>query len=200
MYLSNLDMQSLANDIETEILLIVHELTSPELIQNVLRKIKTGQSMDWQKDVMPKIFSSQAEPLVTSYIRSITRIGKFKYRLHFKHNWELSIFIDNIRALAHIRAYLMFKSDMSIFPPIVGLHSKSKILLHEHVKTEDSPQVLQEEEEEVIPNNGEVTEPPEEQKPNLKFRYSPVISLGECINVHVLQRPQRNKRAQQAVS
>lgn len=119
MYLSNLDMQSLANDIETEILLIVHELTSPELIQNVLRKIKTGQSMDWQKDVMPKIFSSQAEPLVTSYIRSITRIGKFKYRLHFKHNWELSIFIDNIRALAHIRAYLMFKSDMSVFPPIV---------------------------------------------------------------------------------
>lgn len=68
------------------------------------------------------------------------------------------------------------------------------------MKTEDSPQVLQEEEEEVIPNNGEVTEPPEEQKPNLKFRYSPVISLGECINVHVLQRPQRNKRAQQAVS
>ena len=189
-------MQSLTDDIETEILLIIHELTSPQLMQDVLRKIKTGQSMDWQKDVMPRIFPSGAEPLVISHIQSITRIAKFKYKLHFKHNWELNIFIDNIRALTHIRAYLMFKNDLSIIPPVVGLHSKSKLLLHEQMETEKPPQVLQEDDEPSIPNYDEAAEIQEEQKPELKFKYSPVVSLGECINVHVLQRPQRNKRTQ----
>ncbi|GAV53716.1 hypothetical protein ZYGR_0AK02180 [Zygosaccharomyces rouxii] len=199
-YLSNHDMQSLTDDIETEILLIIHELTSPQLMQDVLRKIKTGQSMDWQKDVMPRIFPSGAEPLVISHIQSITRIAKFKYKLHFKHNWELNIFIDNIRSLAHIRAYLMFKNDMSILPPVVGLHSKSKVLLHEQTEKEKPPQLLQENDEPTIPDTEEAAEVQEEQKPELKFRYKPVISLGECINVHVLQRPQRNKRTQQTTS
>lgn len=186
-------MESLTNDIENEILLIVHELTSPQLVQNVLRKIKTGTSLDWQNDVMPKIFSNGAEPLVVSHIQSITRIGKFKYKLHFKHNWEVNIFIDNIRLLAHIRAYLMFKTDMSIVPPAIGPHSKSKILLHEQMEKDRQPSILREEEDESL-------EIQEEQKPELKFKYTPTISLGECINIHVLRRPQRNKRAQQTTS
>lgn len=192
-------MQSLTSDIESEILLIVHELTSPQLMQEVLRKIRTGQSMDWQKDVVPKIFPSGSESIVVSHIQSITRIAKFKYKLHFKHDWELNIFIENIRALAHIRAYLAFKSDMSMFPPVMGLHSKSKLLLHEQMESGRPPQLLQEDESN-IPDTDDPAEVPDEEKPELRFKYVPVIKLGECINVHVLQRPQRHKRTQTTTS
>ncbi|SJM84216.1 related to Single-strand annealing weakened protein 1 [Zygosaccharomyces bailii] len=186
-YLSNNDMRNLTTEIETDILLIIYELASPVALQDVLKKLKMGHTMDWQEDVVPRLFQKSSESLVTSHLQSITRISKFKYKLHFKHNWELDIFIDNIRVLAHIRAYLVFKNEISICPPF-AVHSKRKILLNEQVQT---PPSLLNEEHSNVPDYEELEE---EDKPKLKFKYRPIINLGECINIHVLQRPQRHRK------
>lgn len=188
-YLSNNDMLNLSSEIETEVLLIVYELTSPPLMQDVIKKLRMDQSMDWHKEVVSKLFQGHTESLVTSHIQSITRISKFKYKLHFKHNWELDIFVDNIKSLAHIRAYLLSRGEVPTYHPPLPMRSKRKVLLYEQVQT--PPNLLSEEH----PSVPDTSESEEDKKPELKFKYRPVINLGECINIHVLKRPQRYKKS-----
>ncbi|CCD26431.1 DNA-binding protein SAW1 NDAI_0H02570 [Naumovozyma dairenensis CBS 421] len=200
-YLSNQDMERLCLEIKDTIILILYELTSPKLLKNVLNKLRIGSSMDFQKDVIPNIIdasSSDGNKFLNVPVVTITRISKTKYKLHFKQNWELDIFIKSFKLLTKIRHYLLFTDETIGVAQSLGLVPKRKILLMEQksskIATDDTesnednttPYILQENEE----NGGQEEE---ESKPIITFKYNPIITLNECISVHVLQRPRRHK-------
>lgn len=54
-YLSQQDKKNLCDEIKEDLLLIVYELASPEIISSVLSKIRVGHSTDFQINVLPKL-------------------------------------------------------------------------------------------------------------------------------------------------
>lgn len=187
-YLSQQDKKNLCDEIKEDLLLIVYELASPEIISSVLSKIRVGHSTDFQINVLPKLFAgADTDNAVTSHIQSVTRLAKFKYKLHYKHKWELDIFINSIKKIANLRHYLMFQTlTLNGF----SLNAGPKTLLAR--KIEKQPQVPN-----LLIENGDAdaldTPVEEDIKPVIEFMYKPVINLGEIIDVHVLHRPRRHK-------
>ncbi|CAI4054508.1 DNA-binding protein SAW1 SKDI_01G0440 [Saccharomyces kudriavzevii IFO 1802] len=192
-YLSQQDKRNLCDEIKEDLLLILYELASPEIITSVLSKIRIGHSVDFQTKVLPKLFAgAYTDDMVTSHVQAVTRLAKFKYKLRYKQKWELDIYINNIKNIANIRHYLMFQT---LTMNGSSLNSGPKTLLTR--KIEKQPQVLNLLIENEDSNALDV--PVEENiKPVIEFMYKPVINLGEIIDVHVLQRPRRHKvRTQQ---
>ncbi|QHS71414.1 DNA-binding protein SAW1 [Saccharomyces paradoxus] len=187
-YLSQQDKKNLCDEIKEDLLLIVYELASPEIISSVLSKIRIGHSIDFQTKVFPKLFAgADTDDVVTSHIRTVTRLAKFKYKLEYKHKWELDIFINSIKKIANLRHYLIFQTlTLNGF----SLNAGPKTLLA--MKIEKQPQVpnLLTENEEA---DALVTPIEEDIKPVIEFMYKPVINLGEIIDIHVLHRPRRHK-------
>lgn len=167
-YLSNADMRNLCNEIRDDLLLILYELTSPIVQNEVLNKLKSGQFMDF-KDVLNKIHKSsnvqQASfnwdnPIngVQCHITTIERVGKYRYKLHFVSSWELDIFVNDVRKLSHMRQLLMFKDTFG--NPMQGIgegipasgFSGIKLLIRERVQKkqtiEQEPNILVESEDE----------------------------------------------------
>lgn len=191
-YLSNHDMQNLCSDIKEDLLLILYELSSPSIRDGVLKNLRIGQTLDFQKSVLNKLFTGDGERQITSHIQTITRVAKFKIKLHFQRNWELDMFINNIKKLADVRSFLLMKECGAIVPS-PSIYAKRRVLLAETSSLE-APELLQEDyggmpEEDL---SGHPALQPDE-KPTLTVRYKPVLSLGDCIDIHILQRPKRKR-------
>ena len=127
------------------------------------------------------------EDTLSSHIQTVTRLAKFKYKLHYKNKWELDIYVNSIKNIANIRHYLMFQTlTINGF----SLNAGPKTLLTKKIETQPQvPKLLVENEE------SDALEAPEEEniKPVIEFKYKPVINLGEIIDIYVLQRPRRHK-------
>ena len=193
-YLSNNDLKSLCTELKDDLLLILYELSSQEIMEQDLGKLRIGKSLDFQTNIMSKFFKEESTGnfMTQSHIESATRVSKFKYKLRFKHNWEVDIFINNIKKLADIRHFLLFRySDDKLFPFMLKLRSKRRILLveQEQIENERTSSILQEENDDMG-----ITDmaPPEDTKPSVDFIFHPIVNLGDCIDIHVLQRPRRH--------
>ncbi|CAI4054285.1 hypothetical protein N7582_000037 [Saccharomyces uvarum] len=187
-YLSQQDKKILCDEIKEDLLLILYELASPEIVTSVLSKIRIGHTIDFQTGVLPKLFAGACtEDTLSSHIQTVTRLAKFKYKLHYKNKWELDIYVNSIKNIANIRHYLMFQTlTINGF----SLNAGPKTLLTKKIETQPQvPKLLVENEE------SDALEAPEEEniKPVIEFKYKPVINLGEIIDIYVLQRPRRHK-------
>lgn len=191
-YLSNIDMLNLCNELRDDLLLLIYELTSPVIANTVLQKIRIGKTLDFQENVVNKILDPKSDSpsdkhetkFLTSHITSITRISKFKYKLHFQFNWEVDIYINSILKLSKIRQNLVFKNHLT---PIDVYDRKATFLL-------DKSSVIIPEE---TPNNDMSLLLPEEElvdkKPEIALGYKPVGTFIPCVDIHILQRPRRRK-------
>lgn len=191
-YLSNVDMLNLCNELRDDLLIIIYELTSPVILDTVLQKIRIGTTLDFQENVVNKILDPQSnnsspndkEPsFMTSHLTTITRISKLKYKLHFKFNWEVDIYINSTLKLSKIRQNLIFKNRLST-PDIYDRKStfildKSSVTIPQE-PSEDISLLLPE--EEVI-----------DKKPSIAIKYKSVGTFLPCIDIHILQRPRRHK-------
>lgn len=121
LYLSNNDTRNLCNEVKNDLLLIIYNLTSNEVRQGALSKLKIGQTMDFVDlfDKLPVLpFKPSDYPTndentgkFHSHLSTIERLGKHQYKLRFKKCWEIDIFITDIRKLALIRNSLLYKSS-----------------------------------------------------------------------------------------
>lgn len=190
-YLSNVDMLNLCNELRDDLLIIIYELTSPVISDTVLQKIRVGTTLDFQENVVNKILdlksktssSDKESRFITSHLTTITRISKLKYKLHFKFNWEVDIYINNTLKLSKIRQNLIFKNRHST-PDIYDRKStflldKSSVIIPKE-PSEDVSLLLPE--EEAI-----------DKKPAIAIKYKPVGTFLPCIDIHILQRPRRHK-------
>lgn len=188
-YLSKTDMQNLCHEIKEEIRLILYDLTAPNISKTVLQKIRVGQTIDFQTRVLKSIhdnLGSDSDTYLKSNIKTISRISKFKYVLHYESNWKLDIFIDNISKLASIRQLLVFK-----YSPTMHVPHKRRMLIVQ--KSSVLPKRM------AIPDDNDlsnVVEEPlgveEDVKPEIAFKYNPIRNLGSIMDVHVLARPRRH--------
>lgn len=58
-YLSNTDLKNLVTEMEDDIILILYELSSPAMKQNIFSKIRVGQVYDFDEDTLkssPNLF------------------------------------------------------------------------------------------------------------------------------------------------
>lgn len=183
-------MHDLCNEIRTDLLIIVYDFTSQVMMEKVLGNLRIGQSTDFGA-ALSYLFKDKTADIVTSHIQTVTRVAKSQYKLLFKKNWELEIFIKSIKRLADIRAFLLFK-DYGSGNAAMGIYSKRKVLIMEK-KESQPPKVLQEDNDEAIESMANVGAM-QEYKPKLTFEYKPIINLGECIDIHILQRPKRQRQ------
>lgn len=183
-------MHDLCNEIRTDLLIIVYELTSQVIMEKVLGNLRIGQSTDFSA-ALGYLFKDKTADIVTSHIQTITRVAKSQYKLLFKKNWELEIFIKSIKRLADIRAFLQFK-EYGSRNAAMGVYSKRKVLIMEKEELQP-PELLQEDNDEAIESVANVYAM-QEHKPKLTFEYKPIINLGECVDIHILQRPKRQRQ------
>lgn len=188
-HLSNNDMRDLCSEIITELILIIYELAPELAVGKTFGSLRIGQSSDFQDNYLSKLLEGDDADLVKSHIDTITRVAKFKYKLHYKGNWELEIYINSVKRLADIRSFLLFK-EQGLQHLIRTMPSKRKILLTETVSIE-KPKILQEVDDNDI--SLEEIASSADQKPDLTFKYKPVINLGDCIDIHILHRPKRQR-------
>lgn len=192
-YLSKTDMQNLCQEIKEEIRLILYDLTAPNIAKTVLQKIRVGQTIDFQTKVLRPIYDNlgpDSDTYLKSNIKTISRISKFKYVLHYESNWKLDIFIDNISKLVSIRQLLVFKYSPTVHVPHrrrMLIVQKSSVLAKKVVIPDESDvsSVVDkplEVEEEIL----------EDIKPEIAFKYRPIRNLGSIMDVHVLGRPRRH--------
>lgn len=190
-HLSNHDMSDLCSEIRTELLLIVYEL-APELAPGkTFGSLRVGQTSDFQSNYVSKLPEGDKAGLFESRIETVTRVAKFKYKLHYKGNWELELYINSVKRLADIRAFLLSKEkDLR---NLVPMPSKRRILITEAAES-IQPKLLTEDDDD---NNVSLQEIPAaiDEKPDLTFKYRPATNLGDCIDIHILHRPQRRKNA-----
>ena len=225
-YLSDSDMKPLCNEIKQEILLILYELASPPVAEKILAKIRIGQTIDFQTGVVEKI-RKMLKPdgdadtsFVTSNVQTITRVSRFKFKLHYVKNWELHIFIDNIKKLSKIREYLLYWDKWSMHGnrAITELNQhKNSLLLAEKVsvfpqvatspgspgsgdieisgiRNENSPDgIVRDDDNDDHNDNDDDLRFVEDVKPEIKYNYRSLVCFGSCIDIHVLQRPRRHK-------
>lgn len=183
-------MNDLCNEIKSDLLLIVYELTSQVIMEKVLGNLRVGQTTDFRA-ALGYLFKGKSAEIITSHIQTITRVAKSQYKLHFKKNWELEIFIKSIKRLVDIRGFLLFK-EYGSGSTTMGLYSKRKVLIMEKEELQP-PEVLQEDDDqgtESMSGVGAI----QDHKPELTFEYKPVINLGECVDIHILQRPKRQRQ------
>ncbi|CCH61294.1 hypothetical protein TBLA_0E02390 [Henningerozyma blattae CBS 6284] len=197
LYLSNIDMKNLIEEIRDDILLIIYEITSIEIIETVLNKVRIGNTIDFKSSVLPVLFpNGDPSNFVDSNITTITRVGKYKYKLNFKKNWELDIYIENIKKLQAIRYYILFGSYQNS-THATNIYQQRRILLAEKYNVDENngtPIISVEPADESIPISEDpvlVQEDEEDKKPQIAFKYNPVTNLGGCLSIHVLQRPKR---------
>lgn len=194
-YLSDNDMADLCHELKDDLLLIIYELTSPMITDTILHKLKNGSTFDFQDKVINQILNLKANTdqgddvnnnpnFLESNITTITRLSKFKYKLNFKLNWEVDIYINNILKITRIRHFLLFGNTGNV--PL-DIYDKKKVLLMHR-----SSVILPEEENEEIPliiPDGEG----EDKKPEIAVDYKKTISFRSCIDIHILQRPRRHR-------
>lgn len=187
-YISTTDIDDLCNEIKDALISIVYELTSP-ILQREMSKIRVGNEMEYA-ELLKKASVKKARSGITdvneTHILSVSRISKNKYKLYFKYHWEVDIFIENMQLLSKIRSFLLFKDNVPIHLTSLRDQRGGRVMLMEKstatvtVPAEESAQDTQ------------LLEGADE-KPELQFRYQPLVSLGPCLSVHVLQRPVRKK-------
>ncbi|CUS20788.1 LAQU0S01e14664g1_1 [Lachancea quebecensis] len=217
-YLSNTDARNLCNDIKNEILLIVYELTAKDVQDEVIGKLKIGNCVD-TKEALGKTgafsFLYHSDPDRCN-LTTLERTGKYQYKFRYNKNWELDIFITDLRKLARIRSVLLARMSLqgSTFPGTtvpIGDLSGTRVLRRRREEimskksSADEPSILLERDEDgamldsaAAVSSTLTTTPPLEQadhdenkKPALKFVHSPMLNLGSCIEIHVLRRPKR---------
>lgn len=194
-YISNNDMKSLCDELKDDLLLILYELTSPVIQNTVLQKTRIGSTLDFQNNIVNHILGSNDENVsdhghnkfLESHILTIKKLSKVKYKLHFKFNWEVEIYINNISKLSKIRQNLIFKNH----PNNLDVYDRRASLL-----TDKSTIVLPEEEEVISDVNSEsilskAKETNVDVKPEIVFKYKPIANFIPCIDIHILQRPRR---------
>lgn len=183
-------MHDLCYEIKTELLIIVYDLSSQLAVGKAFGNLRIGQTSDYQANYVTKQFIEDSTDQTTSRIETITRVDKNKYKLHYSGNWELDIYINNVKKLDNIRSFLLFK-EQGVGSAIAAVQSKRKVLLRESV-TKKHPLVLQEEDDAEDVNDEAAAQ---DEKPELAFKYRPVTNLGECIDIHILHRPKRQRQA-----
>ncbi|CCC70656.1 hypothetical protein NCAS_0F01720 [Naumovozyma castellii] len=194
--ISNQDMERLTNEIRDTIILIVYDLSSPEVMETVLGKLRIGSSADFETEILPKLMDENtlSKDLVNVPLQTVTRVAKFKYKLRFKGNWELDIFINNMKKLIKIRHFLLFTDGHMSAARTLELPPNRRILLTEQktsLESEGSPMIpLEVDGDEMIETTQDAVE---DVKPDIKLKYNPIINLGECLSIHILQRPRRHK-------
>ncbi|KAK5778989.1 hypothetical protein RI543_003609 [Arxiozyma heterogenica] len=193
-YISNNDMKNLCDELKDDLLLILYELTSPMIYNTVLQKTRIGRTLDFQQNIVKRIIGSYDEnsddhgrgEFLKSHILTIKKLSKVKYKLHFKFNWEVEIYINSISKLSKIRQNLIFKN----YPNNLDVYDRRASLL-----IDKSTIVIPE--EEVMPNidNNSILSQSKEVnvdvKPEIIFKYKPIATFVPCIDIHILQRPRR---------
>ncbi|CCF60417.1 hypothetical protein KAFR_0K00620 [Kazachstania africana CBS 2517] len=188
LYLSEYDMRNLCEEIRNDLIFIAYEVSSPEILDKIIAKLRIGNSLPYKENVVSKT-EGESNKFIASHVETITRVSKFKYKLHFKKNWELDIFINDVRKLSQLRHYLIFSKYRSILPPLI-VRPDRRLLLVEHSASSRKPNILIEREED---EEDPFAMQPAEEKPEIKFKYKPVLNVMSCIDIHVLQRPRRHK-------
>lgn len=194
-YLSNQDMRDMCSELKNELLLIAYEL-APELIAgSTFGSLRVGQSSDFASNFVSKLLTGADVELITSRIETVTRVAKSRYKLHYKGEWELDIFINSVKRLSEIRSFLLSK-EQGLIHNAGTIRSNRRVLLAETV-AEVKPKILQEEVDSAV----QTLDPPVievDEKPELKFKYRPVTNLGDCIDIHILHRPKRHRQTRRA--
>ncbi|QLQ81684.1 hypothetical protein HG537_0F04450 [Torulaspora globosa] len=178
-------MRDLCLQLKDELVLIAYEL-APELVAGgTFGNLRIGQSSDFASNFVSKLLGGDDSNLITSRIETVTRVAKSRYKLHYKGDWELEIFITSTKRLLEIRSFLL-SQELGLPYNGSSLHSRRKILVTETV-TLDTPTILHEEDDQVAVEM--------DQKPELNFKYKPVVNLGECIDIYILHRPKRQRHS-----
>ncbi|SCU96393.1 LAMI_0F06392g1_1 [Lachancea mirantina] len=113
-YLSNADMKAMCEEIKPELQIILYELTSKEVSEAVLDKLKVGNVLNF-KDVVPHLPLSkyrrnklQDDTVTDLYnLTTIEKTTRNQYKLHFRKSWELDIYVNDIKKLDRIRNLLL---------------------------------------------------------------------------------------------
>lgn len=195
LYLSNIDLKNLTEDIKEDLLIILYDLTSPIMKEQVLNKLRVGHSIDFKTDVVDKVNDSLHSDLSISSLTSIKRVGRFRYKVTFRKNWDADIYISNIKKLEAIRTYLIFKDQYSQWTEYPCIEKRKSLMLMEQSvnATKNDPPILQEEDDNTIGNEIAEQEEPPNKKPSITFRYKSMLSLIQCIDLYVLKRPKRKR-------
>ncbi|EDO14710.1 hypothetical protein Kpol_316p3 [Vanderwaltozyma polyspora DSM 70294] len=200
-FVSNNDLESLCDEIRDDILLIIYELTSQEVMNQTIGKLRVGYNLDFKKSVINRFFKDDdtGDYYIDSNILMVTRVSKLKYKFRFKKNWEVDIFINNIKKLSDLRDYLLFRHNPNqMSSPSIPINSVKKVLIMEpddylNIETgKDQTMILQEDENDsgIIDQQSSQDD---DSKPIIHYRYKPTLNLAELIDIHVLQRPRRHK-------
>lgn len=188
-------MHDLCSELKTELLLIAYEL-APELVAgSSFGSLRVGQTADFSTNFVSKLLTGDDSDLITSRIETVTRVAKSKFKLHYRGDWELEIFINSVKRLSDIRSFLLSKEQGLTYYPGIP-HARRKVLLAEivaNVKTK-----LLQEEDDGMDQSRDKTTVEIDEKPELKFKYKPAVNLGECIDVHILHRPKRQRHTHRA--
>lgn len=200
LYLSNVDMSNLFEEIKNDLIFILYDL--PNLFDTILSKVRVGKVLDFEFDIIMKYFPNLVNDNIAQLsIKYITRINKKKFKLVFAKNWKLEIIIEDFKKLQIIGYHLLFNvNDISILN-----NSSNRILTIEHQavdSTEFEPIILQEDEDNtddlmVIedPNIDETN-----KKPEVTVRYKAMVNAGSCLSIYVLERPRRHKQRKQTTT
>ncbi|CEP64824.1 DNA-binding protein SAW1 LALA0_S14e00122g [Lachancea lanzarotensis] len=213
LYLSNTDARNLCSEIKDELLLILYELAAPEIHDSVIGKLKIDNLVEFKDiiDKFPSFKSAFQSDAGRCGILTLERTSRYQYKMRYDKNWTIDIFVTDIRKLTRIRETLLARLSPGIAFQSFGDPRSMKILKRTRHEVPSSnrtsttaqaePNFLQESDEEVrIPddtpevllkpsNSPEIVQ--EEKKPQFIYRHSPMLNLGNCIDIHVLRRPKR---------
>ncbi|KAL3229069.1 hypothetical protein RNJ44_02156 [Nakaseomyces bracarensis] len=193
LYLSNTDLKNLSEDVKEDLLIILYDLTSPSMKEHILNKLRVGHSIDFKENVIEKLNDSLHSNLSSSSLTSIKRVGRFRYKLTFRKNWDADIYISNIKKLETIRTYLIFKDQYPQWTEYPCIEKrKSLMLMEQSVDSQHNDPSILVEEDDAMTNTDEASN----QKPSITFKYTSILSLIQCIDLYVLKRPKRKRNAQ----
>lgn len=196
LYLSNRDLKNLSEDVKEDLLIILYDLTSPIMKEQVLNKLKIGHALDFKADVVERINDHLHSDFSVSSLTSIQRVGRFRYKLTFRKNWDADIYISNIKKLEAIRTYLIFKDQYPQWTEYPCIEKRKSLMLIEQSvdpKQKDPPILIEEDYEPPIENLSTENEEIINTKPSITFKYKSMLSLIQCIDLYVLKRPKRKR-------
>ncbi|SCU82086.1 LAFA_0C08988g1_1 [Lachancea sp. 'fantastica'] len=214
LYLSNIDARNLCGEIKDELLLILYELAAQEILDSIMGKLKIDNLVEFKDiiDKFPSFKSAFHSDAASCGLVTLERISRFQYKMRYEKNWTLDIFVNDIRKLTRIRETLLARLLPGSAVQSFGDSRSMKILRRTRHQVPTPPQVsstetttttaqdpliLQESDDDGvgIPEDTlEVVSPEtiqEEKKPQFVYRHSPLLNLGNCIDIHVLKRPKR---------
>ncbi|AMD21210.1 HEL070Wp [Eremothecium sinecaudum] len=122
-HLSNEDTKNLCYELRDDLLFALYELASPALQDGLLKKLKVGGYLEFY-DILNEVQKlSELKPGAINkdspisglnlHTTHIERLEKHKYKLHFKHNWEVDLVIADIRKLTKWRRLLLLRGNIS---------------------------------------------------------------------------------------